>query len=262
MVFSRCSEREQTAARAGEGDERGVKNGGAEDEDRSEPGGQRGRMVQAELQGQGGHQETEEHRAAIAHENLSGFEIPAEETGGGAQDGSCQRGHQGLAVEVSEHGEENGSHGSDTGAEPVHVIEDAERSGDADDPDDGESGVHPIAEAAAKDQAEDLRVNAAEEKNHSSQGHGGKKFYLVMQPAAVVEETDNGNQGGAAGDADDLGAGWAVENNQNGQHNPAVDGEAAKKRDGFQVNFTRPGQIHHADANGQRPDGYCQKERC
>src|SRR5580693_4445611 len=206
MVFSRRGKWKQTAAGAGDGDEGGVKNGGAEDERRSQPGGERRNVVQAQLQGQRRHQEAEKHRAAIAHENFGGLEVPAQEAGGGAQDGSGQRGHEGLAVEVRKYCEEDGGHGSDTGAEPVHVIEDAEGGGDSNDPDDGERGVQPVAEAAANEQAEYLGVNAADEKNHGGERHAGKKLYLMMQPAAVVQKTDNRDQGGAADDAEDLGA--------------------------------------------------------
>jgi hypothetical protein len=117
-------------------------------------------------------------------------------------------------------------------------------------------------EATANDQAEVLSVNAADEKNHGGQRHADKKFYLMMEPAAVVEETNNGDESGAADDADNLGARGAVENNQDGQHHAAINCQATEKWDGFQVNLTRSGQIHHAKANSQRPDGHCQKERC
>ena len=91
-------------------------------------------VFEAELQAERGHQEAEEHRAAVAHEDFGGLEIPAEEAGGAAEDRRGQRGDQCLAVEVGEHGEKDRCHGGDAGAETVHVVEDAEGSGDADDP--------------------------------------------------------------------------------------------------------------------------------
>src|SRR5258708_37478511 len=50
MIFSRRGGRKQAATSAGAGDESGVKNRGAEDEYRSEPGDERGSVVQAELE--------------------------------------------------------------------------------------------------------------------------------------------------------------------------------------------------------------------
>ena len=46
-----------------------------------------------------------------------------------------QRGHESLTVQISDYGEGYGSHRGYSGAEAVHVIENAEGSGDAYDPD-------------------------------------------------------------------------------------------------------------------------------
>ncbi len=57
------------------------------------------------------------------------------------------------------------------GAKAVHVVEDAERGGDAHDPDDGQNGIEDVAGAAAYQDTENLRVNSGEKQDHGRDGH-------------------------------------------------------------------------------------------
>src|SRR5882762_5343946 len=101
VIFSRSGEGKQSAAAARNGHQRGIKNGRAQDQDRDDPRRKQIRVFQTKLQAERGHQESQEHRAAIAHENFRRFEIPAEKASSGAEYGSGQYGYQCLAVEVS-----------------------------------------------------------------------------------------------------------------------------------------------------------------
>jgi hypothetical protein len=103
-------------------------------------------------------------------------------------------------------------------------------------------------------------VNPAGEQNHRGQRHGYKEFDLMMEQAAVVKNAHGGHQSRSGHDAKNLGARRAIENNQDGHHHAPVHGQAAKKRDGFQVNFARARQVHHAHANGQGANRYSQEQ--
>src|SRR5271157_1117153 len=214
VVFARRGKRKQAATRAGDGDERGVKNRGAEDKDGGQPTGGRGGMFEPEFQRECGHQKSQEHRAAIAHENLGRLEIPAQETSRRTQDRRCKRGDKCLAVQVSDEGEENGGHGGDAGAQAIHVIQNAEGGGDADDPKNSKRRVEPLACMATEQHAEDLSVDAAGQKNHSGQRHAYKEFDLVMQPTTVIQKTNDGDQSGAGDDAETLRPRGAVESDE------------------------------------------------
>ena len=133
--------------------------------------------------------EAEKHGAAVAHENFRGLEIPAQEAGRAAEDRCGQSGYQCLAVQVGEHREENGGHRGDAGAQAVHMIEDAERSGDADNPEHRQRGVEQVADVTPQEDFENLRVNAGGQENARRERHSDEEFDLVMQPSAIVQET-------------------------------------------------------------------------
>ena len=94
---------------------------------------------------------------------------------------------------------------------------------------------------AAEKDFENLGVNSAGEKDCGGEGHGDEQFYLMVQPAFVVEEADGGDECCAGDDADTLGAGGAVEGEEDGEHDGAPHGEAAEKRDRLEVDFARTG---------------------
>ncbi len=217
-------------------------------------------ILQAQLQPQSGHQEAEKHRAAIAHENLRGLEIPAQKPGGGAQNGGGQRGNQRLAVQISEHGEKNRSHGGDAGAQAVHMIQNAERGGNAYDPNYRESDVQKIAAAPAQQHAENLRANSAGQQYGGCQRHAHKQFNLVMEQAAVVEDADSRDERGSNEDAHDLGARRSVEGKERGDYHGGVHRQTTKKRDRGQMNFARTGKINHSHAKRQGAYGNNQHE--
>src|SRR6266481_9171603 len=194
VILAWRGKRQQAAARAGNRHEGCVEDGHAQDQNRCEPGGKMTGVFQAEFQAESCHQVTEKHGAAIAHENFRRLEIPAEKPSGSAENGGSKSGDQRLAVQVGEHGKENGGHGRDTCAQAIHVIEDAERGGDSHDPNDSEDGVQKISTASANEYAENLRADSADQKNRGGEWHACKEFNLMMEQSAVVEDTDTGDE--------------------------------------------------------------------
>src|SRR5262249_26952771 len=131
------------------------------------------------------------HCAAVTHEDFGGLEIPTEEAGGASENRRGQSRDERLTVEVRDHREEDRSHRGDAGAQAVHVIENAERCGDADDPKYSEDSVECIARASRDESLEYLGVNSAGKKNPGREGHRDEELNLMMQPAFVVEEPDD-----------------------------------------------------------------------
>ena len=109
-----------------------------------------------------------------------------------------------------EKGEEERGHGGDAGAEAVHVIENAERGGDAGDPEDRERGVGKIASGSRPEHGKDLRVNARSQQDASGDGHGHEEFYLVMQQAAIIGGARQHDQSGSGQNGQDLREGFAA----------------------------------------------------
>ncbi len=92
-------------------------------------------------------------------------------------------------------------------------------------------------------------------------GHGDEQFDLVMQPAFVVEEADGGDERGAGDDASALCSGGTVEREEDGEHDPAIHRESTEERNRLKMNFARPGEIDHADAESERANGGGQHQR-
>src|ERR1700733_9518737 len=127
VVLARRSERDEAAAGTGDRDERRIEDRGAEDEHGNKPGGREMRRTFGpDFQAERGHQESEEHGAAIAHENFRGIKVPDQETESGAESGGRQRADHRLPIERRGQSEEAGSYGGDAGAEAVHMVENAE----------------------------------------------------------------------------------------------------------------------------------------
>src|SRR5450432_1717502 len=98
MILARRGKGEQAAAGARNCHQRGVENGGTQNQYRREKIGERSGVFDAKFQRQRGHQKSQEHGSAIAHENLGGLKIPAKKSGGGAKDRGSQRGNQSLTA--------------------------------------------------------------------------------------------------------------------------------------------------------------------
>src|ERR1700728_3534293 len=127
VVLARRSERDEAAAGTGDRDESGVEDRDAEDQHGNEPRGREMRRTfGTDFQAERGHQESEEHGATIAHENFRRIEIPDQETESGAESGGRQRADHRLPIERGRQREDAGGYGGDAGAEPVHVVENAE----------------------------------------------------------------------------------------------------------------------------------------
>ena len=261
VVFAWRGEGEQAAAGAGDRDQGGVKDRNAENQHRNQPSVRELRAVRADFQAERGHEESQEHRPAIAHENFGGIEIPAQKTERGAERSSAERADESLTVHGGGNGEEAGGDGGDAGAEPVHVIENAEGGGDADHPHDGEAPIKHQAGDAGNELRKKLRAYTRSDQKNRGDGHADEKFHLVVEQAAVVQEPDDREQRGAGQDAHDLLLGNVVAREQNRQHKAEIDSDAAQQRYWVYVDFARPGLVHHSVAQRQMAHRYGQRQR-
>lgn len=256
MILTGGGEGDEAATGAGDGDQGCVEDGDAQDEDGDHPTGGLRQFGEAELEAQGGHHEAQEHGPAVAHEDPGRVEVPAQEAQGGAQDGCRQGAHQHLAAEGGEEQEKGRGYGRHAGAEAVHVVQDAEGGGDADDPEEGESGGE--GERGGEGEGESVEnsdADAGGDEDEGGEGHGDHEFHLGMQEAPVVEGAHEGQQGGAGQDADDLGAGVAVNEEDDGQDGAGVDGQTTQEGHGGEVHLARAGPVNDAQAQGELPGG-------
>src|SRR5271156_4271060 len=261
VVLAGRSEGQQPAPRPRNGDERGVKNRYAENQHRNKPCVREQRLVRTNFQPERGHQKTEEHRAAVTHKNFRRIEIPAQKSERGAERGRGESRDHGLPVGIRRNGEEARGHRGDAGAQAVHVIENAKRGRDADDPQNGEAPIESQSANSENELRKKLRANAGSDQENGGERHGGEKFYLVMQQPAVVKEADNGDQRGAGQDADDLLHRRVMPRKQHSEDEAQINGDPAQQRNGIQMNFARPGFIHHAVAQREMADGHGEPQR-
>src|SRR5579864_6914479 len=130
VILARRCKRQKSSTRTRDDDERRVEYRDSENENWRKPIGGRIPGRETELEAQGRHEETEEHRAAITHENSRWREIPAQKTECSAEARGCQSAYNGLAGQSRGDYKERCSNGSDSGTQSVHMIEDAERRRD------------------------------------------------------------------------------------------------------------------------------------
>ena len=121
---------------------------------------------------------------------FAGLKFQRRKSERGAQRGGAQRADQRLPVEAGGEREKTRGHGGDAGAQAVHVVENAERSGDAHDPDDGEAAVENDARAAGDKFRKKLGADSGGEQEQRGNGHADEKLHLVVQQAAIVEQAD------------------------------------------------------------------------
>lgn len=86
-------------------------------------------------------------------------------------------------------------------------------------------------------------VDAGSDEHESRQGHAEQQFDLMVQAAAVVQDADDGQEGGAGQDGDDLGARGAVDEQQEGDHSRSVDGHPTQQGYRDQVDLARIGLV-------------------
>src|ERR1700722_8091615 len=197
MVLARRRKRQQAATRARNRDECRVENGHTQNQQRSEPRGDVVGPLESQLQRKRGHQESQEHGTAIAHENLGGLEVPAQKASCCTKNRSRQSRHQRLPIQVGEQGEEDGSGSRHPGAKTVHVVQDAERGGNPYDEKNRQNGIQKVARSSAQKNFKNLGVNAGNQQDASSQWHREKQFDLMVQPASIIENTNRSDHGGA-----------------------------------------------------------------
>jgi len=85
VVFPGSRKGKQAAAQARNGNQRGIENGHAENQQGRQPPRDVIRLFKTQLEAERSHQEAKKHCAAIAHEDFGGLEIPAKEPCGGPE---------------------------------------------------------------------------------------------------------------------------------------------------------------------------------
>ena len=99
--------------------------------------------------------------------------------------------NQHLPVQAGGNGEKSGGDRGDAGAEAVHVVENAERRGDAHDPDHREAAIENDAGDPGNELRKNLRADSGSEQEQRRDGHADEQLDLMMQQAAVVQEADD-----------------------------------------------------------------------
>jgi len=256
VVLARRSERKQSAAAARDGNESGIEDRDAEDQDRHEPSEREAHTFGADLQAESGHQKTEEHRAAIAHEDFGRIEIPAQEAQRGAKHGRAEGANEHLPVEAGRQSEEARRDGRNAGAETVHVIENAEGRGDADDPEDREAAVEHRTCRAGNELREKLSADSGRQQKQRGDGHADEKLHLMVKQASVVEESDGGDQRRASENGRNLVLRHVAERKEDRENESEIDGDAAQQRNRLEMNLARPRMVHHAVTQGEMTNGH------
>src|SRR5579863_2393054 len=187
VVFAGRGEREQAAPRTRDRYQRRIENCYSENKQRSEPTGDVVGLIKPELESKRGHEESQEHRAAVTHENLRRFEVPTKETCRGTEDSSRERGDQSLSIQVSKEGEENGGDGGYTGAQAIHVVENAEGGGNANNKKNSQECIENVAGSPGQNNFKNLCMNPGEQQNTGGQRHAKKQLDLMVQQTAVIE---------------------------------------------------------------------------
>ena len=132
------------------------------------------------------------------------------------------------------------------------MIQDAERSGDADDPHDGERDVQQVPGGPPTRVLKTCARMPLSSRIPAASRHADEEFHLVMKPAAIVQNSNRGDQRGAGENAFDLRARRAVEQKQDAKNHTGIHRQSAQQGNRLQMNFARTGKIHHANAQGQR----------
>jgi len=98
-----------------------------------------------------------------------------------------------------------------------------------------------------------MEPNPGREKEQCRNGHRDEEFHLVMKESAIIQKSDEREQGRARENADNLARRRLTQRDQNGENKPAINCNAAEKRDRLQMNFPRAGLVHQADAQREMP---------
>ena len=83
----------------------------------------------------------------------------------------------------------SGRNGRDAGAQPVHVVENTERSGDADHPNDRQAAVQDDSCIPGNKLGKKLRANSRSQQQQRRDRHTDEQLHLMMQQSAVVEKS-------------------------------------------------------------------------
>ena len=149
VVLARGGEGQETAPGTRNDDQGGVENRYAENQDWEKQVGRKMWRDGSQFQTEGRHEEAEQHRAAVPHEDSRWSEIPAQKTESRAHTGGRKCANHQLTIDPCRDREKCRSHSSQASTEAVHVVENAERCCNADNPEYGEGEVERGTQIAA-----------------------------------------------------------------------------------------------------------------
>src|SRR5215469_5620588 len=137
-----------------------MEDGDAENQHRDKPTEWKLRTLGANLQAQSSHEEAQKHGPAIAHENFRGIEVPAQKPESSTERGGTENADERLTAQNRRKREECGRNSGNARAQAVHMIQNAEGSRDANDPEDGQGNVENSAGWTGDQLREQVRSNA------------------------------------------------------------------------------------------------------
>ncbi len=196
---------------------------------------------QVQLEDERGDQEPQQHRPRVAQEDPGGWEVVAQEPQGGARGGERERRHQEVAVVAGDRGDAQRRGGGHAGGDPVHVVDEVERIGDGDHPQDRERQVDPRGVEHAGSDAHgpqrdrrralvtqtDPRIHVVDvvEQAHDREDERAGQYHKQLAVRAGGEQADH---------------------DQPGRH-----GHAAEVGRGARVGLVAPRVIEHVPASGE-----------
>src|SRR5713226_6668296 len=243
---------------AREPDEADVEEGHAEDEQRREQRDERIPFGPFPHHREAGEGEADERGAAVAEKDLgtAGTKVVRQE----AEARAHQRGRQvhEIALLRLQRGdaEEDAGDDAEAGGEPVHAVEELDRVGHRDEPEDRQAHVqpreagHPVGRDVEDDTVGDRRDGGADV---TQELEGGPEI------GDVVQNPDRGDERRPDGDSLELER--EVEAAQHGHRERAVDGRSAEKRRRDVVHLPGGRHVEHAPPQRKRPDEWRGEER-
>ncbi len=171
------------------GHEGGVEDRNGQEQDRNDQDRRDPARVRALIgnEREPGQEESKKQAAGVAHEDLGRREIARQESADGADERHGDERARQVALPDEEEQPERRRHDGDRARQPVHVVEEVERVGDADDPEQREQ--HVGERKAGEPEGE------PEEEQDAAEQELGQQLGLRTQAAHVVDETDQRHRG-------------------------------------------------------------------
>jgi hypothetical protein len=138
-----------------------------------------------------GQQKTDEHRPGVTEEDVGARPVVRQEADARSAERGGDDGHGELVRAQIDHGERQRRDRPDAGAQPVHVVEEVDGIGDADDPQRGERDDRqrrPVQEEVEPD-TQQRQAHAG----HAGGSHLPEKLVPRREAADVIQEPGDQN---------------------------------------------------------------------